>query len=180
MTTATLLPQQPTRRDVLMIATGAVAAAGAAAVAWPLLAQLTPDASTVAAGFPLEVDLAPMVVGQVIKVFWRGQPIFISHRTAHEIESAQTADWQSLRDPEPDSARVKPGHEQWLVVSAICTHLGCIPTEHQGNYDGWFCQCHGSQYDSSGRARLGPAPRNLPLVPYEFISDAKIRIGSAG
>jgi ubiquinol-cytochrome c reductase iron-sulfur subunit len=178
MTTATI-PDEPTRRDVLFLATGAVAAVGAAAVAWPLVSQLNPDASTVAAGFPLEVDLAPMAVGQVIKVFWRGQPIFISHRTPKEIEAAQTADWKSFRDPQPDSERVKAGREQWLVVSAICTHLGCIPTEHQGNYDGWFCQCHGSQYDSSGRARLGPAPRNLPLVPYEFLSDSKLRIGTA-
>ncbi|ABD87480.1 ubiquinol-cytochrome c reductase iron-sulfur subunit [Rhodopseudomonas palustris] len=178
MTSATI-PDQPTRRDVLFVATGAVAALGAAAVAWPLVAQLNPNASTVAAGFPLEVDLAPLAVGQVIKVFWRGQPIFISHRTPQEIQSAQNADWKSFRDPQPDSERVKAGHEQWLVVSAICTHLGCIPTEHQGNYDGWFCQCHGSQYDSSGRARLGPAPLNLALVPYEFLSDSKIRIGTS-
>jgi ubiquinol-cytochrome c reductase iron-sulfur subunit len=178
MTTATI-PEQPTRRDVLFLATGAVAAVGAAAVAWPLVSQMNPDASTVAAGFPLEVDLAPMAVGQVIKVFWRGQPIFISHRTPKEIEAAQTTDWKSLRDPQPDSERVKAGREQWLVVSAICTHLGCIPTEHEGNYDGWFCHCHGSQYDSSGRARLGPAPLNLALVPYEFLSDSKLRIGTS-
>ncbi|KIZ39397.1 ubiquinol-cytochrome c reductase iron-sulfur subunit, partial [Rhodopseudomonas palustris] len=146
----TAIPVEPSRRDILYIATGAVAAVGAAAVAWPMISQFNPDASTVAAGFPLEVDLAPLAVGQVIKVFWRGQPIFINHRTPKEIEAAQTADWQSMRDPQPDSARVLPGHEQWLVVSAICTHLGCIPTEHQGNFDGWFCQCHGSQYDSSG------------------------------
>ncbi|NVN84919.1 MAG: ubiquinol-cytochrome c reductase iron-sulfur subunit [Rhodopseudomonas sp.] len=175
----TAIPVEPNRRDFLFIATGAVAAVGAAAVTWPMISQFNPDASTVAAGFPLDVDLAPMAVGQVIKVFWRGQPIFISHRTPKEIESAQSADWKSMRDPEPDSARVQPGREQWLVVSAICTHLGCIPTEHQGNFDGWFCQCHGSQYDSSGRIRLGPAPRNLPLVPYEFVSDDKIRIGKA-
>ena len=120
-----------------------------------------------------------MAVGQVIKVFWRGQPLFISHRTPKEIEAAQNADWRSLRDPQPDSERIKAGHEQWLVVSAICTHLGCIPTEHQGNYDGWFCQCHGSQYDSSGRTRAGPAPLNLALVPYEFLSDTMIRIGTS-
>lgn len=175
--TATL-SGQPTRRDVLLIATGTVAAVGAAAAMWPMIAQLSPDASTVAAGFPLEVDLAPLAAGQVLKVFWRGQPIFISHRTSREIEQAQAADWQSLRDPQPDSARVKAGHEQWLVVSAICTHLGCIPTDHQGQYDGFFCQCHGSQYDSSGRIRLGPAPLNLALVPYEFLSDSKLRIGT--
>lgn len=176
--TATI-SQQPTRRDVLFIGTGAVAAVGGVAAMWPLIAQLSPDASTVAAGFPLEVDLAPLAPGQVLKVFWRGQPIFISHRTAKEIEEAQAADWKSLRDPQPDSERVKAGHEQWLVVSAICTHLGCIPTDHQGQYDGFFCQCHGSQYDSSGRIRFGPAPLNLALVPYEFLSDTKLRIGTA-
>lgn len=170
----------PSRRDFLFFATSAVAAAGAAAAAWPMISQLNPDASTVAAGFPLEIDLAPIQVGQVIKVFWRGQPIFISHRSQKEIKSAQNADWQSFRDPQSDAERVKPGREQWLVVSAICTHLGCIPTEHQGSFDGWFCQCHGSQYDSSGRVRLGPAPRNLPLVPYEFVSETKLRIGESG
>jgi ubiquinol-cytochrome c reductase iron-sulfur subunit len=176
---STAISAEPTRRDFLFLSTGAIAAIGAAAAAWPLVSQMTPDASTIAAGFPVELDLAPIVAGQVIKLFWRGQPIFVSHRTPEQIESAQSADWKSLRDPEPDEARVQPGHEQWLVVSAICTHLGCIPTEHQGNYDGWFCQCHGSQYDSAGRIRLGPAPRNLPLVPYEFLSDSKLRIGKA-
>jgi len=171
--------EQPNRRDVLFLATGALATVGAAAAVWPFVSQFNPDASTVAAGFPLEVDLAPLAEGQVIKVFWRGQPIFINHRTPKEIESAQTADWKSMRDPQPDSERVKAGHEQWLVVSAICTHLGCIPTEHQGNYDGWFCQCHGSQYDSSGRIRLGPAPLNLALVPYKFTAADKILIGEA-
>ncbi|KIZ40954.1 ubiquinol-cytochrome c reductase iron-sulfur subunit, partial [Rhodopseudomonas palustris] len=138
------------RRDFLFIATGAVAAVGAAAATWPFIAQMNPSASTVAAGFPVEIDLGPIAVGQVIKVFWRGQPIFVSHRTPKQIEEAETADWKSMRDPQPDSARVKAGHEEWLVVSAICTHLGCIPTPHEGNFDGWFCQCHGSQYDSSG------------------------------
>jgi len=167
------------RRDFLFIATGAVAAVGAAAATWPFIAAMNPDASTVAAGYPIEIDLAPIAQGQVIKVFWRGQPIFVSHRTPKQIQEAASADWRAMRDPQPDSARVKPGHEQWLVVSAICTHLGCIPTAHEGNYDGWFCQCHGSQYDSSGRIRLGPAPLNLALVPYEFISDAKLQIGTA-
>jgi ubiquinol-cytochrome c reductase iron-sulfur subunit len=93
------------------------------------------------------------------------------------VKLAQDTDWQALRDPQPDSARVQAGHEQWLVVIGICTHLGCIPLPHQGNFDGWFCPCHGSQYDSSGRIRQGPAPLNLPLPPYQFISASKIRIG---
>jgi len=168
---------EPTRRDFLYIATGNVAAVGAAAVAWPLITQMNPDASTIAAGVPIEVDLGPIAEGQVIKVFWRSKPIFISHRSKKEIEEAQKVDVASLKDPEPDSKRVKEGHDQWLVVIGICTHLGCIPLAHQGNYDGWFCPCHGSQYDSSGRIRQGPAPANLPVPPYAFVSDSKIRIG---
>jgi len=173
----TMTSAEPTRRDFLYIATGTVAAVGAAAVAWPLITQMNPDASTIAAGVPIEVDLGPIAEGQVIKVFWRSKPIFISHRSKKEIEEAQKVDVASLKDPEPDSKRVKEGHDQWLVVIGICTHLGCIPLAHQGNYDGWFCPCHGSQYDSSGRIRQGPAPANLPVPPYAFVSDSKIRIG---
>jgi ubiquinol-cytochrome c reductase iron-sulfur subunit len=168
---------EPTRRDFLYIATGTVAAVGAAAVAWPLIAQMNPDASTIAAGAPVEIDLGPIAEGQIIKVFWRSKPIFISHRSKKEIDEAQKVDVASLPDPQPDSARVKQGHDQWLVVIGICTHLGCIPLAHQGNYDGWFCPCHGSQYDSSGRIRQGPAPANLVVPPYAFLSDTKIRIG---
>jgi len=165
------------RRDFLYIATGAVGAVGAAAVAWPLIAQLNPDASTVAAGAPIEVDLGPIAEGQVIKVFWRSKPIFISHRTKKEIEEARKVDVAKLPDPQPDDKRVKPGHDQWLVLIGICTHLGCIPIAHQGAYDGFFCPCHGSVYDTSGRIRSGPAPANLALPPYEFVSDTKIKIG---
>ena len=152
---------EPTRRDFLYIATGAVGAIGAAATLVPLIGQMNPDASTIAAGVPVDVDLAPIAEGQVIKVFWRGNPIYISH----------------LPDPQTDQARVKEGHDQWLVVVGICTHLGCIPLANQGNYDGWFCPCHGSQYDASGRIRQGPAPANLPVPPYKFVSDTKIQIG---
>ncbi|MGN6411692.1 MAG: ubiquinol-cytochrome c reductase iron-sulfur subunit [Nitrobacter sp.] len=165
------------RRDFLFVATGAVAAVGAAAVAWPLVAQLNPDASTVAAGAPIEVDLSPIADGQDIKVFWRGKPIYIMHRTAKQIKEAQSVNVSSLPDPQPDSARVKEGHDQWLVVVGICTHLGCIPIAHEGSYDGFFCPCHGSQYDSSGRIRQGPAPLNLAIPPYAFVSDSKIKIG---
>jgi ubiquinol-cytochrome c reductase iron-sulfur subunit len=168
---------EPTRRDFLYIATGTVGAVGAAAVAWPLISQMNPDASTIAAGAPIEVDLAPITEGQVIKVFWRSKPIFIGHRSKKEIEEAQKVEVRSLPDPQPDSARVKAGKEQWLVLIGICTHLGCIPLSHQGQYDGFFCPCHGSVYDTSGRIRQGPAPTNLPVPPYEFVSDTKIRIG---
>ena len=173
----TMSSAEPTRRDFLYIATGTVAAVGAAAVAWPLISQMNPDASTIAAGAPIEVDLGPIAEGQVIKVFWRSKPIFISHRSKKEIDEAKSVNVASLPDPQPDSARVKEGHDQWLVVIGICTHLGCIPIAHQGNYDGWFCPCHGSQYDSSGRIRQGPAPANLVVPPYAFLSDTKIRIG---
>jgi ubiquinol-cytochrome c reductase iron-sulfur subunit len=173
----TAISAEPTRRDFLYIATGAVGAIGAAATLVPLIAQMNPDASTIAAGAPIEVDLGPVAEGQVIKVFWRGKPIFINHRTKKEIEEARSVNLASLPDPQPDSARVKQGHDQWQVLIGICTHLGCIPLAHQGDYHGYFCPCHGSQYDTSGRIRRGPAPANLPLPPYEFLSDTKIRIG---
>jgi ubiquinol-cytochrome c reductase iron-sulfur subunit len=166
-----------TRRDFLYVATGAVAATGAAATLVPLIAQMNPDASTIAAGAPIEVDLGPIAEGQVIKVFWRGKPIFINHRTKKQIEEAQNVNLASLPDPQPDSARVKEGHAQWQVLIGICTHLGCIPLAHQGPYDGYFCPCHGSVYDTSGRIRSGPAPLNLALPPYEFVSDTRVRIG---
>jgi len=168
---------EPTRRDFLLVATAAAGAVGVAATLVPLVGQMNPDASTIAAGAPVEIDLAPIQSGEIVKVFWRGKPIFIFNRTANDVAVAQKVDWQKLPDPAPDSARVKAGHEQWLVVIGICTHLGCIPLAHQGNYDGWFCPCHGSQYDSSGRIRQGPAPLNLPVPPYMFLSDSKIRIG---
>lgn len=168
---------EPTRRDFLYIATGAAAAVATAASIWPLIDQMNPDASTIAAGAPIEVDLSPIAEGQIIKVFWRGKPIFISHRNSKEIEEARSVDWHTLPDPQPDQARVKPGHDQWLIVIGICTHLGCIPLPHQGDYDGWFCPCHGSQYDSSGRIRRGPAPANLALPPYQFVADNKVQIG---
>jgi len=168
---------EPTRRDFLYIATGAVGAAAVAAAAWPLISQMNPDASTIAAGAPIEVDLSPIAAGQVIKVFWRGKPIFISHRTAKDIEAARSVDIRTLPDPQADQDRVVKGHDQWLVVIGICTHLGCIPLAHQGDYGGWFCPCHGSQYDTSARIRRGPAPANLPLPPYKFVADTKIQIG---
>jgi ubiquinol-cytochrome c reductase iron-sulfur subunit len=168
---------EPTRRDFLYIATGAVAAIGGATTLVPLIAQMNPDASTVAAGAPVEIDLAPVAEGQMIKVFWRSKPIFIFHRSKKDIDAARKDDTASLPDPEPDAKRVKQGHEQWLVVIGICTHLGCIPLSRQGAYEGWFCPCHGSVYDTAGRIRQGPAPTNLVLPPYAFTSDTKIQIG---
>lgn len=176
MTTASSA-DQPTRRDFLFVATGAAAGVGALATLWPFVSQMNPDAATIAAGAPIEVDLSPVAEGQDIKVFWRGKPIYIMNRTKKQIEEARSVAVDSLRDPQSDQARVKEGHDNWLVVIGICTHLGCIPIAHEGNYDGFFCPCHGSQYDSSGRIRQGPAPANLPVPPYQFVSDTKIQIG---
>ena len=173
----TMSSAEPTRRDFLYIATGAAAAVATAGALWPIIAQMNPDASTIALGAPIEVDLTPIAEGQVIKVFWRSKPIFINHRSKKQIRDAQNVDVAKLPDPQPDSARVKPGHEQWQVLIAICTHLGCIPLADQGPYDGYFCPCHGSIYDTSGRIRQGPAPLNLALPPYEFLSNTKVRIG---
>jgi ubiquinol-cytochrome c reductase iron-sulfur subunit len=165
---------EPTRRDFLFIATGAMAAVGAAAVVWPLISQMSPDASTLAMA-STEVDIGSIPVGQIVTIKWRGKPVFISHRSPKEIEEAQNVDLATLRDPQPDSARVqKP---EWLIVIGVCTHLGCIPMGHQGDYNGWFCPCHGSVYDTSGRIRKGPAPLNLAVPEYSFLTDTKVKIG---
>ena len=170
---------EPTRRDFLYLATTAAAGVAGAAMVWPFVAAMAPDAETVAAGAPVELDLTPIAEGQIVKIFWRGKLIFVRHRTAEEIKAAQDVNLNTLRDPQPDSARVKPGKEQWLVVYGNCTHLGCVPLGNQGEYHGWFCPCHGSIFDTSGRVRGGPAPVNLPIPPYTFVSDTKIRIGEA-
>ena len=174
--TSKTVTTEPTRRDFLYIATASVGAVGAAAVAWPLISSMNPDASVLALS-STEVDLSPITEGQIITVKWQGKPVFISHRTKKEIQEAQDVKLSELPDPQPDSARVKKGHDQWLVVIGICTHLGCVPIGHEGEYHGWFCPCHGSQYDTSGRIRKGPAPLNLALPPYEFTSDKTIKIG---
>jgi ubiquinol-cytochrome c reductase iron-sulfur subunit len=168
---------EPTRRDFLFIATGAVGAVGVASAIWPFISQLAPDAATIAAGAPVEMDLGPIAEGQIVKIFWRGKLIFVRHRTKKEIEEAQNAALADLIDPQADSARVKDGHSQWLVVYGNCTHLGCVPLGNEGPFHGWFCPCHGSVFDTSGRVRRGPAPTNLPVPPYAFLSDSKIQIG---
>ena len=173
----TVSSAEHSRRDFLYISTAAVGAVGAAAALVPLISQMNPDASTIAAGAPIEVDLGPIAEGQMIKVFWRSKPIFIFNRSPKEIEEARKVNVASLPDPETDQKRVKEGHDKWLVVIGICTHLGCIPLANSGPYNGWFCPCHGSAYDTSGRIRQGPAPKNLELPPYTFVSDSKIQIG---
>ena len=153
---------------------------GTVATVWPFVSQMNPDAATIAAGAPIEVDLTPIAEGQDIKVFWRGKPIYISHRTKKQIEEARSVPVSSLPDPASDQSRVKDGHDQWLVVIGICTHLGCIPIAHEGNYDGFFCPCHGSQYDSravSVRDRLPPTCqfRPTPSFPIPKSRSAKSR-----
>lgn len=151
-------------------------AVGVASVVWPLVNQMNPDASTLALA-SIEFSLAGIEEGQSVTILWRGLPVFVRHRTAKEIKEAQDTPLGDLKDPEPDSARVKEGHAQWLIMIANCTHLGCIPVGQSGDYDGWFCPCHGSQYDSAGRIRKGPAPKNLVLPPYSFINDTLVKIG---
>ena len=170
-----------TKRDFLMLVTGAGAAVGAGALAWPLIDSMNPSADVLALA-STTVDLAPIQAGQAITVVWRGKPIFVRRRTADEIKAAQATPLKDLTDPSSDAARVKAGKEEWLVVVGICTHLGCVPignkaTEARGDFGGWFCPCHGSQYDTSGRVRHGPAPANLPIPPYAFEGDTKIKIG---
>jgi len=168
-----------TRRDFLLIATSAVAAVGAGLAAWPFIDSMNPAADTLALA-STGVDLGPIQVGQRVTVVWRGKPVFIDHRPEKDIAAAEKVDLAQLVDPEPDSARAqKP---EWLVVVGVCTHLGCIPLgqktgEARGPFGGWFCPCHGSAYDTSGRIRQGPAPKNLVVPPYEFTADTIIKIG---
>lgn len=173
---ATQSEKQPNRRDFLYVATGAVGAVGATAVAWPLIDQMNPDASVLALA-SIEFDLSSVEVGQSVTIKWRGFPVFVRHRTEAEIEEARAVPLDALKDPETDAQRVKEGHEEWLIMIANCTHLGCVPVGESGDYDGWFCPCHGSHYDTAGRIRKGPAPKNLVVPEYEFLSDTVVQIG---
>jgi ubiquinol-cytochrome c reductase iron-sulfur subunit len=165
-----------TRRDFLFVATGAVGAVGVAAAAWPLVNQMNPDASVLALA-SIEFDVSSIAEGESVTIKWRGLPVFVRHRTPEEIAAARAIPMDQLKDPETDEARVKEGHDQWLIMIANCTHLGCIPVGESGEYDGWFCPCHGSVYDTAGRIISGPAPTNLVVPPYEFVSDTLVQIG---
>lgn len=151
-------------------------AVGVAGVAWPLIDQLNPDASVLALA-SIRFDVAPIAEGSSVTIMWRGLPVFVRHRTAAEIEEARAVPLSELKDPETDQDRVLEGHDQWLIMVANCTHLGCVPVGEAGDFDGWFCPCHGSHYDTSGRIRRGPAPANLVVPPYEFITDTIVQIG---
>ena len=172
---------ETTRRDFLYVATGAVGVVGVGAAVWPLIDQMNPDAS-VRALASIEFDLAPVGVGESLTITWRGQPIFVRHRTEAEIAEAQAVPMEDLKDPETDLERVVDGKEQWLIMIGICTHLGCVPlgqkpSDAKGEYNGWFCPCHGSHYDIAGRIRKGPAPKNMVLPPIEFLSDTIVKVG---
>jgi ubiquinol-cytochrome c reductase iron-sulfur subunit len=171
--------QDASRRDFIYLATAAVGAVGVGSAVWPLIASMNPAADTLALA-STEVDISAVKVGQAITVQWRGKPVFIRRRTPEEIAAAAAVKISDLRDPEADSVRVqKP---EWLILIGVCTHLGCVPlgqapTDVRGEYGGWFCPCHGSQYDTSGRIRKGPAPLNLPVPKYTFLKDTLIKIG---
>ncbi len=166
----------PNRRDFIYIAAGAGAVGAVAAAAIPLIGQMNPAADTLALA-SIEYDLSKVAEGQQVVIKWRSKPLFVRYRTKKEIQEAQNVDIKTLRDPQADSDRVKKGHEQYLIVVGVCTHLGCVPNFGGGDYGGWLCPCHGSQYDTSGRIRQGPAPLNLPVPDYVFLTDTKIKVG---
>ncbi|HET9537087.1 MAG: ubiquinol-cytochrome c reductase iron-sulfur subunit [Mesorhizobium sp.] len=177
------------RRDFLYITTGMAGAVGAAAVAWPFIDQMRPDASTLALA-SIEVDVSALQPGMSLTAKWRGRPVFIRNRTPEEIEAAKAVKLDELKDPVARNANIPAdapatdadrsageGKENWLVMVGVCTHLGCVPLGQQGDFGGWFCPCHGSHYDTAGRIRKGPAPQNLAVPTFQFISDTRIRIG---
>ncbi len=177
---------EPTRRDFLYIATGAAGAVGAALTAWPFIDQMNPTSSVLAMA-SIEIDLAPVVPGQEITAVFRSHPLFVRHRTPKEIAEAQSVALSDLPDklarnenlsesaPATDQNRVVK--EEWLITSGVCTHLGCTPTKYEGDYGGWLCHCHGSQYDTAGRIRKGPAPQNLAIPKYAFLSPTRVKVG---
>ena len=177
---------EPTRRDFLYVATGAVGAVGAALAAWPFIDEMNPTSSALALG-SIEVDLTSIQVGQQVLHIWRSHPLFVRRRTPKEIAEARAVPLSALIDPVarnanlPDDApatdqnrEIKP---EWMILVGVCTHLGCTPTAFEGDYGGWLCHCHGSQYDTAGRVRHGPAPQNLAVPPYTYLSPTRIKVG---
>ena len=188
MSTVEEMNPEGTRRDFLYIATGAVGAIGAGGAIWPFIDQMNPDAS-VRALSTVEIDTGPIEEGQSIVIKWRGNPVFVRHRTPKEIAEAKAVPMADLPDPSARNANIKEdadasdanrviaGKEKMLVMIGVCTHLGCVPIGEAGEFNGWFCPCHGSHYDTAGRIRKGPAPENLPVPPYKYIDDNKIVVG---
>ena len=167
------------RRDFLYLSSITIGGVGVATFMWPFIKSMNPAEDTLALG-STEVDISAIDVGQSITVKWRGKPVFIKRRTNEEIVDAQKVDLSLLSDPMADKDRVK--NPEWLVLVGVCTHLGCVPlgqkmSDTKGEFNGWFCPCHGLHYDTSGRIRKGPAPENLAIPPYRFISDSVIKIG---
>ena len=162
------------RRDFLFTASYTLGAVGVGAAMWPLIDQMNPDASVKALA-TTEVDISNISLGKTITVLWRGKPVFIRRRTQEEISKAQNVNLSELKDPQKDEDRVKKS--EWLIMTGVCTHLGCVPLGDKGDFGGWFCPCHGSHYDTSGRIRKGPAPTNLEIPKYEFVDNNTIKIG---
>lgn len=176
-----LTPSGEKRRDFIYIATGAFAAAGAATVLWPLVNQMNPSADVLALA-QIDLDLSAIAPGQAVKVSWRGKPVFARNLTPKEIAEANAVPVSSLRDPQTLAQRTKAGKENWLITLGVCTHLGCVPLgagegENKGAFGGYFCPCHGSQYDTAARIRSGPAPKNLEVPDYAFKSPTQVTIG---
>lgn len=180
---------EPTRRDMLVVATGMAAAVGTAAAVWPFIDQMRPDASTLALS-SIEVDVSSLDKGMSLVAKWRGKPVFIRNRTDKEVEDAKAVTLADLKDPKSRNTNIAAdtdatdinrsageGKENWIVMIGSCTHLGCIPLGQSGEYNGWFCPCHGSVYDTAGRIRKGPAPENLAVPNYKFVSDTVVKIG---
>lgn len=180
---------EPTRRDFLYLTTGMAGAVGAVSVAWPFIDQMRPDASTLALA-SIEVDVSSLEAGMSLTAKWRGKPIFIRNRTQQEVDEASAVQLSELKDPVARNANLPAdapatgvdrsggqGKENWIVMIGSCTHLGCVPLGQAGEYNGWFCPCHGSVYDTAGRIRKGPAPQNLAIPTFSFVSDKVIKIG---
>ena len=166
----------PSRRDFIHIVASAAALGAVGGLAWPLIDQMNPSGDTLALA-SIEFDLGKVELGQQVVVKWRGKPLFVRHRTPEQIAAAIKGDTADLREKQTDEERHKPGKAEWLILVGTCTHLGCVPTVGGGDYGGWFCPCHGSVYDTSGRIRRGPAPKNLEVPTYAFLSDSKIKVG---
>ena len=164
------------RRDFLFTTTYTIGAVGLGAAIWPLVDQMNPDRAQQAMA-TTEVDVSLVEPGNSITVLWRGKPVFLKRRTPEEINEARSVNLSELPDPQKDEERVKEGKDEWLVMLGVCTHLGCVPLKDKGDFKGWFCPCHGSHYDGSGRIRKGPAPKNMEIPKFEFVDNNTIKIG---
>ena len=168
------MSKDKSRRDFIVVASYSMGAVGAGAALWPIINQMNPAADTLALA-STEVNIGALEIGQALTIKWRGKPVFIRRRTNEEIEESRKVTMDELRHPETDEERVQK--DEWLVVLGVCTHLGCVPLNDKGDYNGWFCPCHGSHYDTSGRIRKGPAPVNMEIPKYEFVDNNTIKIG---